>query len=386
MRRTFVALALMFALGFPSARAAEPLEVNVILSLTGAAAFLGSSEATSVRTIESMVNKHGGLSGRPLKFTVYDDQTTPQIAVQIANQIIAKGAPVIVGPSLNSTCAAITALLARGPVDYCLAPGIRLVPGSFQFSAGVGAYDYDVATIRFLRLKGYTKLAFLTTNDATGQDFDRTIDGVLGLSENKAVTVVDREHYNPTDVSIAAQASRMKAAQPQAILVWTSGTSISTAFRGLHDAGLDLPIAAASSNMNRDQLEQVQAVLPSDLYFPALRGMIPAGTPRGAVRTAQDRYLAAFKDAGLEPDFAALVAWDPTMLVLDGLHALGPAATAESLRAWIAGQQAWAGTNGTYDFKAIEQRGIGVAAATLYRWNPSKRAYDVSSGPGGAPH
>ena len=80
------------------ARAADPYNIDVILSLTGAFAFLGTSEGESLKTLETLINKEGGINGQPVHFNLLDDQTQPAVAVQLANGIIAKHPAVMLGP------------------------------------------------------------------------------------------------------------------------------------------------------------------------------------------------------------------------------------------------------------------------------------------------
>ncbi|MGH6967622.1 MAG: ABC transporter substrate-binding protein, partial [Stellaceae bacterium] len=72
------AVALAAMLATPPARAAEPYEINVILPLTGPAAFLGNGEKTSLELAEKAMNAKGGINGRPVKFVIQDDGTSPQ--------------------------------------------------------------------------------------------------------------------------------------------------------------------------------------------------------------------------------------------------------------------------------------------------------------------
>jgi len=79
-------LAALVCLAPLSARAAgEPYEINVILSLTGIAAFLGNQELTTLKALEPVENKSGGIHGRPIKFVTYDDGSNPFNTVQLAN-------------------------------------------------------------------------------------------------------------------------------------------------------------------------------------------------------------------------------------------------------------------------------------------------------------
>ena len=57
--------------------AAEPYEINTILSLTGNIAFVGQTQLKSLKAIETMVNADGGIKGRPVSFVVSDDEFEP---------------------------------------------------------------------------------------------------------------------------------------------------------------------------------------------------------------------------------------------------------------------------------------------------------------------
>src|SRR5258708_26301072 len=70
------------------AGAADPYDINVILPLSGNAAFLGKTEQEALQVVETVANKRGGVHGRPVHFTFRDDQSTPQLAVQLASQAV----------------------------------------------------------------------------------------------------------------------------------------------------------------------------------------------------------------------------------------------------------------------------------------------------------
>ena len=101
MRRTLLAAGVAAAIAFlaPGAtRAAEPFTINVILSLSGYAAFIGGQEQVGLRAVEDLTNKSGGINGIPVHFEIVDDASNPANAIQLANQIVAKNVPVMLGP------------------------------------------------------------------------------------------------------------------------------------------------------------------------------------------------------------------------------------------------------------------------------------------------
>jgi branched-chain amino acid transport system substrate-binding protein len=364
-------------------RAADPYELNVILPMTGGAAFLGQSESTTYKVVESIVNSSGGLKGRPLKFTILDDQSNPQVSVQLASQLIAKKVPVFLGPSVSAMCGAVSGLVTKGTVAYCYSPAIHPPAGSYQFSASISTQDLAAISVRYFRLKGLTNLALITSTDATGADFDRQMDAAMALPENRNVKLLVREHFGGGDVTVAAQIARIKASNPQALIAWTTGTPLATALHGVRDGGLEVPVLTSSSNMNVAQLESMATFLPSTLLFPGNRAVAPEGTLPGPIKDAQTKYFGAFKALGMKPDFGNAINWDATMIVVDALRKYGPDATSEQIHNFIENLHGWPGTNGLYDFRDGSQRGIGQLGALVLRWDPAKRDYTVMSRPGG---
>lgn len=379
--------ALSLTVGLRPAAAAEPYDIQAILSLTGGASFLGKAEQQALQLLEKSVNAEGGIQGRPVRFVFHDDQSSPQTAVQLASQVVAGKPAVQIGPNLVAMCNAAVPLMKNGPVMYCTSPGIHPAGGSYAFTSSVSTVDLSRALIRYFRERGWTRIAVMTSTDASGQDAEHGIDGNLALPENKGVQVVAREHFNPTDVSVAAQIEKIKAAQPQAIIAWSTGAPIGTIFKAMTQAGLDIPLATTDGNMTFAQMQQYAAFLPKQLYIPAAEWATHGtNVPRpAAVAKAQERFEAAYKGAGLEPDVAAALAWDPANIVIDALKKLGPNVTATQVREYLSHLKGYAGVDGIYDFERVPQRGLDVQNAVVTRWMPDKNRWIPVSAPAGAP-
>ena len=160
----------------PSARAAEPYEINTILSLSGYLAFVGGTQLKSLKAIEAYVNQHGGIDGRPLSFVVADDGSSPQTAVQLAQGLIAKNVPMILGSSSPNACGAIAPLVQQnGPVLYCLANGGIAPPGGYEFLTLMSYDSQMVVAMRYFRERGLHRLATIFSTDAGGQDAERAL-------------------------------------------------------------------------------------------------------------------------------------------------------------------------------------------------------------------
>ncbi|HEY8656058.1 MAG TPA: ABC transporter substrate-binding protein [Candidatus Limnocylindria bacterium] len=362
-----------------AATTGTPYEIHVILPLTGGAAFLGKPEKQALDALEGVVNKKGGIGGRPVKFTYYDDATTPATDVQLVNQIKAKNVPVILGPSLVASCNAAAPIVANGPVLYCFSPGIHPAKDSYSFTSSVSTIDLNRALFKYFKAKGMTKIASLTSSDATGQDADNAIK--TAVAETPGVTMVAQEHFNTTDVSVSAQISRIKASGAQALVAWSTGTPVATVFRGAAQGGLDIPIATTDGNMTYAQMEQYAAFLPKELLIPAPEWPASKNLPAGTVKDALKVYDDALAAAGVKPDIGTSLAWDPALIVITTLQKLGPNATAAQLREAIAGLKGFAGVNGMYDFTAEPQRGLNSSQALVTHWDPVQKTWVPVSAP-----
>jgi branched-chain amino acid transport system substrate-binding protein len=365
--------------------ATTPYEINTILPLTGGAAFLGQPESQALQIMERLVNASGGIRGRPIHFVIQDDQTSPQLGVQLANQVMAKRVPVILGSSLVAICKAMAPLMKEGPVMYCFSPGIHPEEGGYVFTSSVSTRDLAQAIIRFFRGRSWTRIAVLTSTDASGQDAEEAIMAAVALPQNQDVQVVAREHFNPQDVSVAAQIARVAAAKPQAFIAWSTGAPIGTVFKGIAQSGLSVPVATTNGNQTYAQMQQYASFLPPELYFPTSSWPAYQSLPAGRVKQAQKAFYDAFQAAGVKPDLGATIAWDPALIVIDALRHLGTDATAIQIRDYLLRLRGFAGINGIYDFKASPQRGLDLKDAIVTRWNPAKLAWDLVSKFGGEP-
>ena len=368
------------------APAAEPYEIDVILPLTGPAAFLGKGEETSLQLAEKAMNASGGIHGQPVKFVVQDDGTSPQTGVQLANTVIAKKPAVLLGSTLVAICRAMGPLMADGPVNYCFSPGVHPEAGSYVFTASVSTLDLAHSLLRYYRLRGWKKLALMFSSDATGQDAESGIKSVLASADFKDVEVVDTEHFNTTDLSVAAQIAHIKASGAQAMVAWTTGSPIATIFRGIQQEGLDIPVATTDGNMTYAQMTQYKDFLPKQLYIPAAQWVVSdPDLLAPALRKPHEVFYKSFEAAGVKPDIASELGWDAAWIVVDSLRQLSPNATAKQLRDYMTKLRGFAGVNGVYDFTKTPQRGLDVTDSVVTRWSPDKATWEVVSKPAGIP-
>jgi branched-chain amino acid transport system substrate-binding protein len=388
IRRPLLAVATLFVATMLCAGAADqtPFEINAILSLTGQGTFVGTGQQQALQIAEGAINRAGGVNGRPVKFVIKDDQTNPQVAIQLLQGLIAQKVSVVLGPSLAGSCNALTPLVqGNGPVLYCLTAGVKPAAGGYVFSTLSSTPDMIAMALGYFRDRGWKKVGYIVTTDAGGQDAEAGIVAAATALQGRGVEIVDREHFAPTDLSVSAQVAKLKAAQPDAIVAWVTGTAAGTVLHGLHDTGVDVPVMLSPGNMTGAFVKQYGAVLSDKMFLPITAFYGGTGGAPAATRNAMNAFAEAYRAAGATPDQLAVSAWDPALLVAEALRKNGTDAPPSKLRDYLVNLKGWTGVNGPFDFRAIPQRGVGQASLIMVRWDAEHTAFVPSSKAGGRP-
>ena len=295
----------------------------ITLKLTGNLAFVGADQQQALKALEGFTSTAttGGINGRPVSFVIADDQSDPKLALQLAQGMIAKNVPIILGPATPQGCAAVAPLVAqKGPIMYCVANAGYPVTGGYEFLTLFGFDVQFAVTLRYFRMLGMHKLAYITATDAGGLDAEKAILAAAALPENKDIQIVAREHFAPGDLSTTAQMARIKAANPDFLIAWATGTPAGTMFRSAKDiGGLDIPITTSPGNLNAAFFKQYAGLLPTNLFFATVPYYANNALLNPAVKTAIANQTAALAAIGIKPDGLAIGAWDPAVLLVDAV-------------------------------------------------------------------
>src|SRR4051812_47558113 len=190
-----VLVAASIALCAAPAAAAQSYDIPVVLSLSGPAAFLGQQEQQAIQLKEKVLNQAGGIHGKPVRFLFSDDQTSPQVAVQMTQQVLQARPKVVLGSTLTAGCNAMAPLFENGPIMVCFSALIEPKP-PYVFASSVSADAMAEAMLRFARSRGWKRVALVTSTDATGQQGDKSFDKMMARDDFKDMQLVDRVHFN----------------------------------------------------------------------------------------------------------------------------------------------------------------------------------------------
>ncbi len=382
-------VALMLVLGAapaPAAAQPAPYEINVILPLTGGAAFVGESNAETLRIAEKTINAEGGVHGRPVHFVILDDQSNPTIDVQLTAGLVAKHVNAIIQGGLAASCRATVPLVAaNGPVMYCTSPSYTPQVAGYVFVSGTATLDGMHALFNYFKWHDWKRIAVISTTDASGQEGDTVLQQLLATPDFHDVAVTDWEHFAPADLSVQAQMVKIRNSRPDVLIAWGSGAPVQTEFRAIKEAGITVPVVVSLANQTYGTMKQWTDIIPSRLLLYSMKWPSFATIGRGPVKDAMAVMYKAYRAENVSPDGGAAVTWDPAMILVHVLRTLPEDATAQQLRDAILQLHGYAGIDGYYDYRG-NQRGVGLKDDIVVRWDTQgKTGWIPVSGSAGAP-
>ncbi len=370
----FVALvitALALAGAPAAADAQEPYRLGAIFSITGPGSSLGIPERDTALMLEADVNARGGVRGpdgrlHPLKLVIYDDASDETKAVLAAKKLIDEDrVTAIVGTTLSGTSLAIldTVQKAEVPLISCAAAAKIVEPAAerkWVFKTPQSDHLIVGVLVDHLKARGLTKVAWLNVDYAFGQlgwlEFEKA-------AQKAGLQIAVNDKFGQKDVDMTAQLTRVKAASPQAVVVWSIPPSASIATKNYADLGLRMPMFQSHGVGNRKFIELAGAAA-NGVTFPAgkllVADQLADNDPQKPVLLAYARDFEA--KYGPRNTFGGH-AWDAVQLAVRGMEKGG--ADRAAVRAAIEGTKNFVGISGIFDFSPSDHNGLDRRAVTM---------------------
>lgn len=368
-----------------TAASLSPYVFHADLSETGAGSFLGSRQAKALTDYAAYINSSGGINGHKITLDIEDNQSSPSTSVSIATQWIAQKVPFIFNGSIAAAAKAVDALAGKnGPVIYDLTPVNPAPANSYIFSSGI-SYKLDLeAILNMLRSKGLTKIAFINSTDVSGASGWPVLQSLLALPANSAFQLVSHQSFDPAAVSVVTQMSVIKAAAPQALVIWTTGTPIGTVLHAQSQLGMsDLPTFTHGGNAVTGEMQNLHSVLPKEIYFPTGPLYLPPSALPSNLAPVVTTFQSIVAKAGGHPNDGWGLGYAAALLLASALNYLGVNATATQIQGYLEQQANFPNIYGTFHLSNTDHSGIGLGGVYMTTWNGT--TFVQASGPSGLP-
>lgn len=248
LKKSLIAVAAACTLGLAAgAQAADPVKIGFMSVLSGPQAALGQDKLDAFMMV---VERNGGkLGGVPVEIVRRDSQLKPEVANQIADELIEKEkVSIVTGFSFSNIMMAVAKKFSSagvmvvgsgagpGPLAgaQCQANVFVVSKQNDQFAEAMGKYATD---------KGFKRVIAMAPNYQAGKDF------VGGFKRTYKTALVD-EIYTPLNqLDFSAELSRIASEKPDAVYVFYPGGLGVSFVRAYQQSGLlgKIPVLSVST-------------------------------------------------------------------------------------------------------------------------------------------
>lgn len=366
-RRAIGIVTLALLAGMSAALAEEPIRIGAFLSVTGPAAFLGEPEQKTLEMYVERVNAAGGVAGRKVELTVYDDAGDADKARTFTKRLLEQDkVDLLVGGSTTGTTMAVIPLAEQAQVPFVsLAGAVGIVEPTRKWVFKTPHTDRMACERIFadMRDRHLTKLAMISGSGG----FDKSMRGeCLKVAPKYGVEVVADETYGAGDTDMTAQLARIKAtAGTQAVLNAGFGQGPAIVTKNYRQVGLTLPLYQSHGVASKEYIK-LAGDAAEGVRLPAaallVADILPESDPQKPVVTSykhdyESRYKTDVSTFGGH-------AYDGLMLALDAVKRAGGTDHAK-VRDALESVHGYVGTGGVVNMSASDHMGLDVSAFRL---------------------
>jgi branched-chain amino acid transport system substrate-binding protein len=362
-------LAITRTISTASAQKKPAIRLGVNLDVTGYGAWLGEPELRAVQLFAEQVNNTGGIDGHPLELVVYDNESNPEKSSGNAKKLIQRDkVTAAIGTAITATSnAAKSVAQEEKVVTYSLSGSFEPnYADSFSFATWVHTSGMVETIYDYFVKKGIKRIATLCATDSTGQTwFDET-----NKSAKKYGLEIAGERFSVKDVDVTAQLAKLKASNPQALIVGVSGAPNAVVGKNFNQLGFKIPYVTGHGNISDTFLKLMEGNEPETLLLPGAYYIVwrelPDSYPqKKLMREFAEAFQKKFKK---DPDIYAVVAYDAARVIAEAMQQVKPEGPKDSPKLRDAMETIRnypAVYGGTYTFSKEDHRGIKKDAALM---------------------
>ena len=366
LKRMLAGVAVAAAFGFAAhvATAAEPIRIGSFLSVTGPASFLGDPEKKVLELYVDRINKAGGVNGRPLALTVYDDGGDAAKGASFVKRLIESDkADIIIGGSTTATTMAAIPIVQRAEIPFLsLAGAVVIVDPVKKWVFKTPHTDLMAAEKIMADMKKHhlSRLALLSEDSGFGKSGRQQ---TLIAAKAAGIQIVADETYGAKDTDVTAQLTKIRSlGTAQALLVFGFGQGPAVVTRDDRQLGIDLPLYQ-SHGVASPAFIKLAGAAAEGVRMPAagivVASQLPASDPQKKVVTEfAQLYRTSFNS---EPSTFAGHAYDALMIAVDALRKAKTADHAK-VRDAIERTHGYIGTGGVVNMSPKDHMGLSLAA------------------------
>lgn len=242
------------------------IKIGFFGALTGSGSLWGYPTINGARMVYEDVNRQGGIHGRKIEYVIEDDQCDPARAVATVKKLIHRDRVFMLhGGSCSSAVIPIRAEVFAGktPTMVLVATADRIVqekPNEWIFRAFLpGSYDGVIIADFLATMPGVKRVALVAHADEHAAS--RTATLIPGLKKH-GLELIANETIDAKIADATAQVLRVKALNPDGVVLLARPAEFATFLRDRLKHGLDVPVLGWSAADFSTLLERLGSAEP----------------------------------------------------------------------------------------------------------------------------
>jgi branched-chain amino acid transport system substrate-binding protein len=376
-----VALVAALAVAAPAAEKQEPIKIGAFFALSGPNAPIGTPTKLVAEMVVDQINKAGGINGRPIVLVMGDTESDPAKAATIAKKFIhSDKVAAIIGPTSTGEGMQVKKIVEEAGVPIFMTVGgdppimQQTGPFTYIFKSPQRSSTAVQKLYGYLKDKKMTKVALLTASDPFGKD------GAVWLKKlapEFGITLVAEESFGPKDTDMTPQLTKIKNANPQAIICWTIGPAGAIVAKNKAQLGIKIPLFQCHGQPGPEYIQLAGKAAEGD-GMPATKlmaaGELADNDPQKKV--IQD-FIKLYKDQyHFDKQFPLNThsgyAWDAIYIVTNAMKQAGT--DPKKLRDAIEQTKGYVGVSGIYNITPEDHNGLGVDSMVIVEVKDGKFA------------
>lgn len=328
--------------------------------LSGDNAVAGQIAVNSIKLFVDIANKNGGWNGQQIKVVVYDDQSSSEEAVKVANKLIeVDHADAVIASLLSSNVLASAGYLSDANI---ITFGIGTSPTWLQqgwenvFRACHSSDLVIPSLITYMTENNLETVACLHgEDDSSVSAYDPFVEqcGEVGIE------ILAETSYTTGDTDFSGQIAAMLNTDPDCIYLSTQGTILGSFMKQLRSFGYE-GLVISKEQMTMDQLEVAGSYADGYVFSSAYVTWATADeVPTEDMKEMYELYKEAWGEYPAQD--CAFRAWDSLIVLQEAVRLAGSKDT-EAVRNAILSINGLKTLAGTVDYTDGSHEGLHVAA------------------------
>ncbi|KAA0075131.1 ABC transporter substrate-binding protein [Tardiphaga sp. P9-11] len=256
---------------------AQEIAIGAVVPSSGPFAEWGRSNTVTLKMLEQQTNDAGGINGAKLKITILDDAAKPAQAASSLRKLAGDEKVLAVAGPLTSSAAEVTFPVANemkvvSTSQASSKPGVAKLNRPWAFRNTIDEGVLAKTTVPFYK-KAFnikTVAVIFDAKDATASTVGKVImPAVLKANDIIIANENDLLSFNTGDLDVSAQVTKLKALNPDGVVVSADYSQAITVLREMKRQGLIKPVVGATQLISSAILKaapEIPVIAPATFY------------------------------------------------------------------------------------------------------------------------